>query len=85
MKQSVQDDSSLLDVNAMSITPEAFFGSIKVGDSLSTFMVDFSVTEVGRSDNGTECSHSMEHKLLACGKLICTLSEMEIREHILNT
>jgi len=40
--------------------------------SLSTCMVDISVALVGRRHHGTECSHSMEHKLLACSKISIT-------------
>ena len=42
--QSVQDDSSLLDVNAMSAIPEGpEHPYTKVSDSLSTYIADFSV------------------------------------------
>ena len=43
--QSVQDDSSLLDVNAMSAIPEdpEHHPYTKVSDSLSTYIADFSV------------------------------------------
>ena len=44
MKQSVQDDSSLLDVNAMSTVPkDPEDPYTKVSDSLSTYIADFSV------------------------------------------
>ena len=44
MKQSVQDDSSLLDVNAMSAVPEHLEDpNTKVSDSLSTYIADFTV------------------------------------------
>ena len=59
----MQDDAfSHLDVNAMSAIPEdPEFPDWEVSDSLSTCMVDFSVTLIGSRHSGTECTHSIDH------------------------